>query len=117
MGYSEQCSSEIKEKTNTMEDLSNIGEMLKMERERLKSQEIILKEDIEKEKYGKKNIEKSIENVKSKIYHIQSYIRDLGQEENKTSSTLALLEDENNSIDLINEDLESLLHSNIQEQR
>ena len=117
MGYSEQCSSEIKEKSNVMEDLNNAGEMLKMERERLKNQEIILKEEIEKEKFGQKNLEKSIENVRGKIYNIQSYIRDLSHEENKTGETLTLLEDENNSIDLINEDLEALLQSNVQEKR
>ena len=88
-----------------------------MEKERIIDQEVLVKEDIKKAEYSQENIHHSIEKVKNKIYKIQSFNRDLLQEENKITETLTVLEDENNSIDAINDDLELLVQTNQQKQR
>ena len=83
LNYNDQCSTEIKEKNEAMQDLNNAMELLKMERKRINDQETLLREDVQKSKYSQRNTQISIEKVKGKIYNLQNYIRDLAREEEK----------------------------------
>ena len=83
LNYNDQCSTEIKEKNEAMQDLNNAMELLKMERKRINDQETLLREDVQKSKYSQRNTQISIEKVKGKIYNLQNYIRDLVREEEK----------------------------------
>ena len=71
---------ESKEKKVILDDFNNAKDLIKMEKDRIIDQEILIKEDIKKSEYNCQITQNSIEKVKNKVYKIQSFNRDLAQE-------------------------------------